>query len=55
MGASFMEYLVADKTVIPPEMRPYYTEKLILMPHSYCVNDHKQSARYSDVQLCVMS
>lgn len=37
-----MDYMIADETVIPPESRPYYTEKIIHMPHSYFVNDHKQ-------------
>ena len=45
-GSSFMDYLVADKTVILPEYRGYYDEKLIYMPHSYFVNDHKQSSRH---------
>ncbi|CAM9696992.1 unnamed protein product [Chrysoparadoxa australica] len=46
MGADFMQYMVTDKHVVTAETRPYYTEKLIYMPHSYFVNDHKQSARY---------
>mmetsp|Transcript_12973 Transcript_12973/g.19544 ORF Transcript_12973/g.19544 Transcript_12973/m.19544 type:complete len:972 (-) Transcript_12973:253-3168(-) len=46
MGANYMEYMVADNTVIPPELRSYYDEKLIQLPHSYFVNDHKQSARF---------
>jgi protein O-GlcNAc transferase len=45
MGAPFMDYLIADATVIPPELRVYYDEKIISMPHSFFVNDHKQSAR----------
>lgn len=46
MAADFMDYLVADSVVVPPEMRPYYTEKIICMPHAYCVNDLKQSAAF---------
>lgn len=46
MGASFMNYIIADETVIPPEFRTYYDEKIISMPHSYFVNDHKQSSRF---------
>ena len=46
MGAQFMNYMIADETVIPAEFRSYYDEKLISMPHTYFVNDHKQSARF---------
>jgi protein O-GlcNAc transferase len=46
LGAEYVQYLVADPWVIPPEARPFYSEKLLLMPHSYFVNDHRQSARH---------
>ena len=46
MGAPFMHYIIADDTVIPPELRSYYDEKIISMPHSYFVNDHAQSSRF---------
>jgi hypothetical protein len=29
---------VADDTVIPPDLRRFYSEKVISMPHSYFVN-----------------
>jgi predicted O-linked N-acetylglucosamine transferase (SPINDLY family) len=38
-GASFIDYLVADRTVIPPEQRDAYSEKLIALPQCYLVND----------------
>ena len=38
-GAPFMDYLVADRTVIPEEERQHYSEKLILLPHTYQAND----------------
>lgn len=34
-GAPFLDYLVADRIVIPPEARAQYAEALIVMPHSY--------------------
>jgi len=46
MGADYIQYMVVDKEVIPPQYRQYYTESLIYMPHSYFVNDHAQSARF---------
>ena len=39
MGAPFLDYLVADRTVIPGEQRPHYSEALITLPGSYQVND----------------
>lgn len=46
LGADYVQYMIADNEVIPAEFRQFYTEKVIYMPHSYFVNDHKQSARY---------
>jgi protein O-GlcNAc transferase len=42
MGAQFIDYLVADATVVPPEHQPFYTEKIVTLPHCYQVNDAKR-------------
>lgn len=42
MGVDYMDYLVADPVVIPESSYQYYTEKIILMPHSYQINDSKR-------------
>jgi len=34
-GADFMDYLIADKTVAPDEDQPFFSEKLIHLPHTY--------------------
>lgn len=39
MGARFIDYIIADATIIPPENRRFYSEKVISLPHSYQVND----------------
>lgn len=39
MGASFMDYIIADTTVIPASSREYYSEKVVHMPGSYQAND----------------
>ena len=46
-GADWIDYLVTDKTCIPPSSnaRKHYSESLLYMPHSYLINDHKQSSR----------
>ncbi len=38
-GAPFIDYLVADRTVIPPEMRRYYSEKIATLPDTYYPTD----------------
>lgn len=43
MGAAFMDYLIADRVVIPREMERWYAEKLVFMPGSYQVNDGGQA------------
>jgi len=40
-GADWIDYLIADNFVIPPESMQYYSEKLILLPHSYHPFSHK--------------
>ena len=39
MGADYMDYLMGDRTVIAPEQRMHYTEKIIYLPHSYLPYD----------------
>ena len=41
MGAPYIDYLVTDETIVPPEARPFYTEKMIYLP-SYQINDPEQ-------------
>jgi predicted O-linked N-acetylglucosamine transferase (SPINDLY family) len=42
MGASFMDYLIADQTVIPAHEQPDYAEKIVYMPHTYMPNGRTQ-------------
>jgi predicted O-linked N-acetylglucosamine transferase (SPINDLY family) len=39
MGADYIDYLIADSTLIPHKSRPFYTEKIVSLPDSYQVND----------------
>jgi len=43
MGAQFMDYLIADRTVVPDEAVQYYAEKIIFLPQSYQVNDRRRA------------
>ncbi len=47
MGAEYIDYMISDEVATPTSVREkYYTEKIIVMPHSYFVNDYKQSSQY---------
>ena len=40
-GASYMDYIVTDKTTTPLELSAQYSEKLAYMPDTFFVGDHK--------------
>jgi predicted O-linked N-acetylglucosamine transferase (SPINDLY family) len=42
IGADFIDYIVADKTIIPVESQSHYLEKVVYLPNSYQVNDRKR-------------
>ena len=42
MGAEYMDYLIADATLIPETHRRFYSEKIAYLPHSYQPNDNKR-------------
>ncbi len=41
-GAEYMDYLIADHTLIPAGSERYYSEKVIYLPDSYQVNDSRR-------------
>ena len=42
MGADYMDYIIADRAVIPVESQSCYSEKVVYLPNSYQVNDRKR-------------
>jgi predicted O-linked N-acetylglucosamine transferase (SPINDLY family) len=42
MGAGFIDYIIADRTVIPEKFRDLYSEKVAYLPHSYQPNDRRR-------------
>jgi predicted O-linked N-acetylglucosamine transferase (SPINDLY family) len=42
MGAHYIDYIIADRTLIPKESRQHYAEKVVYLPSSYQVNDAKR-------------
>ncbi len=38
-GADFMDYVLADDLVVPEAHQPFYSEKIVYLPHCYQAND----------------
>jgi predicted O-linked N-acetylglucosamine transferase (SPINDLY family) len=41
-GMPFIDYLIADEVVIPPDAHAHYTEKVVYLPDSYQPNDSQR-------------
>jgi protein O-GlcNAc transferase len=44
MGAEYIDYIIADKIVIPQDQQSAYTEKVVYLPECYQVNDSQRRA-----------
>jgi protein O-GlcNAc transferase len=44
IGAAFIDYILADSTIIPIEHFDFYSERVIWLPDSYQANDGKRQA-----------
>jgi protein O-GlcNAc transferase len=42
LGAPFIDYIIADKTVVPEEQQMHYSEKVVYLPGSYQVSDNSR-------------
>jgi predicted O-linked N-acetylglucosamine transferase (SPINDLY family) len=42
MGANYIDYIIADQTVISDECKKFYSEKIAVLPNSYQANDCKR-------------
>jgi protein O-GlcNAc transferase len=42
MGADFIDYMIADRIVIPPDQQQFYAEKIAYVPDSFQANDDKR-------------
>jgi predicted O-linked N-acetylglucosamine transferase (SPINDLY family) len=43
LGAPYMDYILADKIVIPERDTPHFREKIAWLPFSYQINDNKRA------------
>jgi predicted O-linked N-acetylglucosamine transferase (SPINDLY family) len=42
IGVEFIDYILADKTIIPNEFQSHYSEQVVCLPNCYQVNDRKR-------------
>ena len=42
LGASYIDYIIADQHVVPPSHKEFYTEKVVYLPDCYQANDRKK-------------
>jgi protein O-GlcNAc transferase len=43
-GAEFIDYVMADRVVLPFDQQPFFSEKIVHLPDSYQANDSKRQA-----------
>jgi protein O-GlcNAc transferase len=43
VGADYLDYIIADRTVLPFDQQPHYTEKIVHLPDCFMVNDSTQA------------
>jgi predicted O-linked N-acetylglucosamine transferase (SPINDLY family) len=43
LGTDFIDYILADSTVVPEEHRPFFTEQVVWLPDSYLVSDDRRA------------
>ena len=42
LGASYIDYIIADQLVVPPDHKEFYTEKIVYLPDCYQANDRNK-------------
>ena len=45
MAADYMDYIIADRTIIPEDKKHHYAENIAYLPYSYMVTDSKARSR----------
>ncbi|MDC0869697.1 tetratricopeptide repeat protein, partial [Paracoccaceae bacterium] len=49
LGADFMDYIIADKFLIPIENQRYFIEKQLYLPHTYMPTDNSRELSARDI------
>jgi protein O-GlcNAc transferase len=42
MGADFIDYILVDDFIVPPDQQPFFSERLVHLPGCYQVNDSRR-------------
>jgi len=42
IGADFLDYIIADEVVLPFDRQPWYSERIVHLPHCYQSNDRRR-------------
>jgi protein O-GlcNAc transferase len=42
MGADFIDYIIADRFLVPPDQQPFFSERLVHLPDCYLCTDDKR-------------
>lgn len=42
MGSTYIDYIIADKVIIPEELKRHYSEAVVRLPYCYQTNDNKR-------------
>ena len=42
MGAAHMDYILADRILIPDDQQRFYAERVVYLPDTYQANDSKR-------------
>jgi protein O-GlcNAc transferase len=42
LGADYIDYILADSTIIPEGQRAFYTEQVVWLPETYQINDNRR-------------
>ena len=43
MGADYIDYILADRLIVPEDQHSFYTEKVVYLPDTYQANDSRRS------------
>ena len=41
MGGDYIDYLIADRTIVPKKNKKFYSEKIVYLPNNYMVSESK--------------
>ena len=49
MGAPYYDYILGDAIVTPGKHQPFYSERIVTLPHSYQANDDKRAIAQAEL------